>query len=82
MSDINIQVEYIKQRRERLESVIDDYMGVYPAPPSKIYEDILTVLEDKIKYHSSELDKANELYNLILGNKDTSGGTDSPGLTQ
>ena len=34
------------------------------------YEIILSEVEDRIKYYNMELDKAGQLYNLLLNNTD------------
>ena len=34
------------------------------------YELILSEVEDRIKYYNMELDKAGQLYNLLLNNTD------------
>ncbi len=53
-------------RRERVYEVIGDYIGDNNVSPVEAYEELLSEVEGWIKYHSDCLEKASDLYNLLL----------------
>ena len=53
-------------RRERVYEVIGDYIGDNNVSPGEAYEELLSEVEGWIKYHSVCLEKASDLYNLLL----------------
>ena len=46
--------------------VIGDYIGDNNVSPGEAYEELLSEVEGWIKYHSDCLEKASDLYNLLL----------------
>ena len=60
---------YSQQRKVRMQDAIDDYLQDPKVDARQCYEDILTCVEDVLKYHRTELDKATDLYNFLLGNR-------------
>ena len=60
---------YDKQRKLRMQDAIDDYLQDPDVDARRCYEEMLSCVEDVIKYHKKELNKASELYNLMLGNR-------------
>jgi len=73
--------EYSHQRKDRMQDAIDDYLQDDKVDARQTYEEILSCVEDVIKYHDKELTKATELYNLMLGHRAID-SLDSPGLTE
>ena len=52
-----------------MQDAIDDYLQDPDVDARRCYEEMLSCVEDVIKYHKKELNKASELYNLMLGNR-------------
>ncbi|WDS61025.1 hypothetical protein SBM1_00158 [Synechococcus phage S-BM1] len=65
------QKEYSKQRKDRMQDAIDDYLQDDRVSARRTYEEMLSCVDDVRQYHKKEYDKANELYNLMLGHRDT-----------
>ena len=60
---------YAKQRKNRMQDCIDDYLQDEAVDARRAYEEILSCVDDVRQYHKAQYDKANELYNLLLGNR-------------
>ena len=63
--------EYEIQRKGRMQDAIDDYLQDDKVSARQTYEEMLSCVDDVRQYHKKEYDKANELYNLMLGHRDT-----------
>ena len=63
--------EYARQRKNRMQDAIDDYLNDEAVEARRAYEEILSCVDDVRQYHKDQYDKANELYNLMLGNRDS-----------
>jgi len=74
------EITYAEQRKCRMQDAIDDYLTDDKVTARRTYEDMLACVEDLIKYHDKELSKANELYQLMLGQRGVE-SLNSPGLT-
>jgi hypothetical protein len=61
------QSVYEKQRRDRLGDIIVDYLGDETVTPRRVYEELLAEVDSYRKYHKEGFDRANELYDLLLG---------------
>ena len=61
--------EYARQRKNRMQDAIDDYLNDEAVEARRAYEEILSCVDDVRQYHKDQYDKANELYNLMLGNR-------------
>jgi len=61
---------YDEQRKDRLQNVIDDYLQDDKINSRKIYEDIISCIEDVANHHRTHLDRAEGLKMLMLGRKD------------
>ena len=53
-------------RRERLYEIFGDYINDKTVSPNEAYEELLSEVEGWIKFHSDSLEKASDLYNLLL----------------
>ena len=62
---------YAYQRKCRMQDAIDDYLNDKQVDARRAYEEILSCVDDVRQYHKKEYDKANELYNLMLGHRDS-----------
>jgi len=62
---------YAKQRKNRMQDCIDDYLQDEAVDARRAYEEILSCVDDVRQYHKDQYDKANELYNLMLGHRDS-----------
>jgi len=60
---------YAKQRRDRLGDVIGDYLTDEEIDARTAYEEILAEAKEWVDYHQTNLDKATEFYNLLLGHR-------------
>ena len=61
-------------RRERLYEIFGDYINDPYASSTEVYEDLLSEVEGWIKFHSESLEKASDLYSLLLNRGDTKVG--------
>lgn len=61
--------EFERQRKDRLQDAIDEYLQDHEVSPRRAYEEILSCVQDVIDYHEKEYLKARELYDLMLGNR-------------
>jgi len=61
------QNEYAKQRKDRMQDAIDDYLQDERVSARQTYEEMLCGIHDVIKYHKKNLKKAEELRDLMLG---------------
>ena len=61
--------EYARQRKNRMQDAIDDYLNDEAVEARRAYEEILSCVDDVRQYHKDQYDKADELYNLMLGNR-------------
>jgi len=59
--------EYAKQRKDRMQDAIDDYLQDNKVDARRAYEEILSCVQDVMDYHKKNYDKSLELYNLFLG---------------
>ena len=64
------EAEYSKQRRDRMQDAIDDYLQDDKVDARRAYEDILFCVDDVINYHKEQYDKAVALKSLLLGNRE------------
>jgi hypothetical protein len=67
MEDIDWSAEYAKQRKDRMQDAIDDYLNDDKVPARQTYEEILSCIDDLIVYHKQNMDRANELKSLMMG---------------
>ena len=56
---------YEQQRKDRLQSVIDDYFQDEKISSRQIFEEVLSCINDVIKYHEKEYCRARDLYDLM-----------------
>ena len=56
---------YEQQRRDRLQDVIDDYFQDEKISSRQIFEEVLSCINDVIKYHEKEYCRARDLYDLM-----------------
>tara|TARA_B100000902_G_scaffold250411_1_gene236986 strand:+ start:1328 stop:1645 length:318 start_codon:yes stop_codon:yes gene_type:complete len=61
--------EYAKQRKCRMQDAIDDYLQDERVAPRRIYEEMLSCVDDVIQYHQKCLDRANDLKHLMMGHR-------------
>ena len=61
------QSAYSQQRRDRLGDCIVDYLADETTTSRQVYEELLAEVDSYRKYHKEGFDKANELYDLLLG---------------
>jgi len=62
--------EYSKQRKDRMQDCIDDYLQDDKVDARQAYEDMLSCVDDVINYHKTQYDKAVTLKSLLLGHRE------------
>ena len=61
---------YAKQRKDRMQDAIDDYLQDEKVDARRAYEEILSCVDDVINYHKKQYEKAVELKSLMLGHRE------------
>ena len=61
---------YAGQRKDRMQDAIDDYLQDDKVSARQAYEEMLSCIDDVIKYHRSNLRRATELKSLMVGHRD------------
>ena len=61
---------YQKQRKCRMQDAIDDYLQDDRVDARRTYEEILSCIDDVIKYHKTSMDRAVKLKTLMKGHRD------------
>ena len=65
-TEINWSHEYSKQRKDRMQDAIDDYLNDDRVSARQAYEEMLSGIDDVIEYHKNALERATALKCLIL----------------
>lgn len=60
---------YKKQRKDRMGDSIFDYLSDEATTSRQVYEEMLSEVQVCIDYHKKFLNKAQNLYELMLGNR-------------
>ena len=60
---------YAYQRKCRMQDAIDDYLNDEQVDARQAYEEMLSCIDDVRQYHKRHYEKADELYNLLLGHR-------------
>ena len=70
--EINIdwEVEYRRQRKDRMSDALDEYLHDAEIDARLTYEEILACIDENIAYHKKFYDKAVALKSLMLGHRD------------
>ena len=61
--------EYAKQRKDRMQDAIDDYLQDEKVDARQTYEEMLSCVDDVINYHKKQYDRAVELKSLMMGHR-------------
>ena len=61
--------EYARQRKDRMQDAIDDYLQDQHVDARFAYEEMLSCVDDVIEYHRCALAKASTLKDLMMGNR-------------
>ena len=75
--DFDWKSSFIKQRRERLQSSVDEYMQ--DGEVNEFFEDLRSVIQELIDYHSDQKSNAEVLMKVVSGHRPLE-RTVSPGL--
>ena len=62
--------EYERQRKDRMQDCIDDYLQDEKVDARRAYEEILSCIDDVINYHKKQFDKAVALKSLMMGHRE------------
>ena len=68
-TEINWKNEYSKQRKDRMQDAIDDYLNDDKVSARQTYEEMLSGVDDVIKYHKTSMERAVDLKELMLGHR-------------
>ena len=60
---------YEKQRQNRMQDAIDDYLTDEKVPARQAYEEMLSCIDDVIKYHEKAYCRARGLRDLMMGHR-------------
>lgn len=66
----NLQKTYEEQRKDRMQDAIDDYLQDDKVSARQTYEEMLSGVDDVIKYHKTSMERAVALKELMLGHRD------------
>jgi len=69
LSDDHWQKEYSKQRKDRMQDAIDDYLQDDGVDSRQVYEEMLSCIDDVIEYHQTALNRATGLRSLMMGHR-------------
>jgi predicted house-cleaning noncanonical NTP pyrophosphatase (MazG superfamily) len=69
-TEINWSNEYSKQRKDRMQDAIDDYLNDDKVSARQTYEEMLFGIDDVINYHKKSMERAVELKSLMLGHRE------------
>ncbi len=61
---------YAKQRQDRMQDAIDDYLTDDKVPARQAYEEMLSCIDDVIKYHEQAYCRARSLRDLMMGHRE------------
>jgi hypothetical protein len=61
--------EYARQRKDRMQDCIDDYLQDQHVDARQAYEEMLSCIDDVIEYHRCALEKASTLKDLMMGHR-------------
>ena len=61
---------YEKQRKDRMQDAIDDYLNDEKVSSRQAYEEMLSCINDVIEYHEKAYCRARSLYDLMMGNRE------------
>jgi len=67
MTEMDWNSEYSIQRKDRMQDAIDDYLQDPKVDARRTYEEILSCVDDIVKHHKENLEKAVNLKELMLG---------------
>ena len=62
--------EFEKQRKDRLQDAIDEYLQDDEASPRRAYEEMLSCVDDVVNYHRKQYDRAVAFKSLLLGHRE------------
>ena len=62
--------EYARQRKDRMQDAIDDYLQDDKVDSRRVYEEMLSCIDDVIKYHKTSMERAVELKSLMMGHRE------------
>lgn len=62
--------EYAKQRKDRMQDAIDDYLQDDNVDSRQAYEEMLSCVQDVIDYHRKGMERATVLKSLMMGHRE------------
>lgn len=62
--------EFERQRKDRLQDSIDEYLQDNEIDPRRAYEEILSCIDDVINMHKKQLNRAVSLKSLMMGHRE------------
>lgn len=70
VSDDYWENEYARQRKDRMQDCIDDYLQDEKVSARQAYEEMLSCVQDVIDYHKKQMDRAVALRSLMMGHRE------------
>ena len=68
--NVNWDKEYAKQRKDRMQDAIDDYLQDDNVDSRHAYEEMLSCVQDVIDYHRKGMERATVLKSLMMGHRE------------
>ena len=65
-----LQKSYAGQRKDRMQDAIDDYLQDGKVSARQTYEEMLSCIDDVIKYHEQSYCRARSLRDLMMGHRE------------
>jgi len=62
--------EFARQRKDRLQDAIDEYLQDHEVSVRQTYEEMLSCVQDVIDYHTKCLDRAVNLKSFMMGHRE------------
>ena len=69
-TETNWSHEYSKQRKDRMQDAIDDYLNDDKVSARQTYEEMLSGINDVIDYHKKSMERAVDLKSLMFGHRE------------
>jgi len=67
--DFDYKETYSSQRKNRMGDALLDYINDDDITSNRVYDEILSEVDEMIEYHQKQLNKSRELKSLLMGNR-------------
>ncbi len=67
--DFDYKETYSSQRKNRMGDALLDYINDDDITSNRVYDEILSEVDEMVEYHQKQLNKSRELKSLLMGNR-------------